>query len=474
MISKTLIEFESATFRLFTKEVFKETDLTIRAGEHTAIVGRNASGKTTLAKALIARVPSMKGQAYFHLPYDKIVFVNFQSSLKLANNTDDAYLQQRWQSFDTETAPLVKDFFWSNQEIDEYTLQLLKQFSALPLLEKRNIQLSNGELRKIELIKALSKRPELIIIDNAFVGLDVASREILRQVLIGISQDCTLIVTTLLEEEVPTFITGRIYCEDMEVVDELASLEVETANLPPNLIRPNSPNLPSLVELRDVNIAYGKYEILKAIKWNILAAEHWALVGPNGSGKSTLLSLLVADNPQAYAEEIYLFGKKRGKGETIWDIKRSMGFISPELHQFTPKMRLIRQVLISDIIWLYPGIDRAKVKANIQIWLDFFDLKLDLEARFGSISSGEQRLILFIRTLLYPFDLLIADEPCQGLDAINIEKVRAVFTYLAKHTTTSSIFVTHQRSELPETTDKMFDLKKENKVFEESGIGTEV
>lgn len=469
MTSKTLIEFESATFRLFTKEVFPNTNLAIKTGEHVAIVGRNASGKTTLAKALIARVPTMKGQAKFHLAYDKIVFVSFLSSLKLSNNTDDAYLQQRWQSFDTETAPLVKDFFWSNREIDAYTFELLEKFNALPLLKKRNIQLSNGELRKIELIKALSRRPELIIIDNAFVGLDVASREILREVLLNLSQNCTLVVTALKEEEIPEFITQRIYCEETEVVEALFPYQKETKNpnnnLPQDLIQLNDAKLSSLIELKDINIAYGKYRILQTINWHIQPREHWALVGPNGSGKSTLLSLLVADNPQAYAEEIYLFGKRRGRGETIWDIKRSMGFISPELHQFTPKNRLLRQVLINDIIWLYPGTNRGEIKEKIKVWMDFFDLKLDLGTQFGAISSGEQRIILFIRTLLYPFDLLIADEPCQGLDEINIEKVRMIFRYLAQSTHTSSIFVTHHRAELPETTDKLFDLKHENGVF---------
>ena len=464
MEDKCLIEFEKATFRLFTRKVFEHTSLKITAGEHLAILGNNASGKTTFAKALTAAIPSIKGKASFHIPYTKIAYVSFSSSLKLTNNADDAYLQQRWQSFDVETAPLVKDFFWPKQMISEETKRLLKEFKAIDLLEKRNIQLSNGELRKIELVKALSSQPALMVLDNAFVGLDVGSRAVLRAVLKQAGRSCTLILIALEDTEIPDFISRKVYCKDMQLVDKADMCEAVSAGMiPSNLFQLKPLALENIVALHNVNIAYGKHIILHSINWRIKPKEHWALIGPNGSGKSTILSLLVGDNPQAYAEHIYLFGKHKGSGETIWDIKRKIGFISPELHQFSPKHHLIREILIDDMLWLYPGTNRREVLEKAKGWLKWFGLNIRLEGRFGAISSGEQRLLLFIRSLIYPFSLFIADEPCQGLDEQNIQKVRAVFKYLAEESEVPSIFVTHKQTELPETTTLVFDLREENR-----------
>src|SRR5262249_31549617 len=93
-------------------------------------------------------------------------------------------------------------------------------------------------------------------------------------------------------------------------------------------------NAPPIVELRNVNVSYGDRHVLRGLSWTVRAGEAWAVLGPNGSGKTTLLSRLSGDPPQAYANDIRLFGRQRGSGESIWDIKRNVGLVSPELHVY--------------------------------------------------------------------------------------------------------------------------------------------
>lgn len=460
-----LIESKAATFIHVGRRVFPNTNLQIRAFQHLAIIGNNGSGKTTLAQAICGRLPCVAGKTQHHIPYDKIVFVAFQSSLKLWDNTTDSYLQQRFNSFDADQAPLVQDYFWPIVPPNDKAQELLQAFGAQDLLHKRSIQLSNGELRKIELIKALSSSPDVLIIDNAFVGLDVQSRKILNQVLEQISTTCTLILLCLPQEDLPTFITKRYYCQSLRLSEKEPPQRISTPQTPPPYLQQQTQRSSAhiLVDLKNIRIAYGDHVLLNQLNWQIKSKEHWALYGPNGSGKSTLLSLIVADNPQAYAQDIQLFGRQKGTGESIWEIKRQLSYISPELHQFSPGGHTVKQILIQDMAWLYPAIDISSVEANAQAWMAWFGLELEWTRLFRSLSSGEQRLILFIRILIYPFLLLVADEPCQGLDVGQISRVKAVFAYLARHSEISSIFVTHRQEELPETTTLRFDMNIANR-----------
>src|SRR5204863_3517662 len=88
-----------------------------------------------------------------------------------------------------------------------------------------------------------------------------------------------------------------------------------------------------IIELRNVTVAYER-PILRDVTWTVRAGERWAVLGPNGSGKTTLLSLLCGDHPQAFSNDVRLFGRRRGTGERIWDVKRPVGLTSPEFHLY--------------------------------------------------------------------------------------------------------------------------------------------
>jgi molybdate transport system ATP-binding protein len=214
-----------------------------------------------------------------------------------------------------------------------------------------------------------------------------------------------------------------------------------------------------VVKLNKVSIRYGKRTILKELDWTILRGQKWALSGENGAGKSTLLSLVCADNPQSYACDISLFGRKRGSGESIWEIKKHIGYVSPEMHRAYLKNLPTIDIVASglhDSIGLYKK-PRPEQMSVCEWWMDIFGI-LDLKDRpFLQISSGEQRLVLLARAFVKDPELLILDEPLHGLDTFNRRRVKAIVEAFSERKDKTIIYVTHYENELPKT----FVLRKE-------------
>ena len=214
--------------------------------------------------------------------------------------------------------------------------------------------------------------------------------------------------------------------------------------------------------MNHVSIVYGKRTILKSLDWTVHNGEHWALSGQNGAGKSTLLSLVCADNPQSYACDIPLFGRQRGTGESIWDIKKHIGYVSPEMHRaYHRDMPAINVVAsgLKDSVGLYvkpTGDDIERCK----FWMDVFGLEGKETAPFLEISSGEQRLVLLARAFVKDPELIILDEPLHGLDNRNRRLVKDVIDTFCKRRNKTLIMVSHYREEYPSCIDHEIKLIK--------------
>jgi molybdate transport system ATP-binding protein len=211
-----------------------------------------------------------------------------------------------------------------------------------------------------------------------------------------------------------------------------------------------------------VHVQYGTTIILDNVDWEIKKGERWLLSGPNGAGKSTLLSLITADNPQAYANEIYLFDKRRGRGESIWDIKKRIGYVSPELHLYFESSINAFDVVGSglfDTIGLFRQINEEQ-KSLVSKWMHLLQIENVSKQLLANLSLGKQRLVILARALVKNPPLLILDEPAQGLDDEQQFLFKSIIEQLCEHTNKTIIYVTHLKDEVPASVTKSLRLEK--------------
>ena len=288
------------------------------------------------------------------------------------------------------------------------------------------------------------------------IGLDAQTRQQLNDLLplLARQRQLTIYLVVARRENVPDYVDHIIWITPQEeFCAPLHPLDDERRNAILSLDDDASALMDSqeVVSFHDVSIRYGDRTILKDLNWTILQGECWALSGQNGSGKSTLLSLICADNPQAYACDIRLFGRQRGSGESIWEIKRHIGYVSPEMHRSyqhnIPAIQVVASGL-KDTVGLYTRASEAE-KAQCLWWMHIFGIDAAAQRPFLTLSSGEQRLVLLARAFVKNPQLLILDEPLHGLDSQNRQIVKDIIHTFSQLKGKTLIMVTHYEEELP-------------------------
>ncbi len=467
------------------------TSWEIKSGENWAILGPNGSGKSALARAVKGDIPHVRGRLIRHDPEAegrRIGYISFELQEEILAREE---LRDEERSFSGRGHELTAGELLGEKEADPAALaRLAKILEFGPLLGRGFRSLSNGEIRKLLIARALLPSPKLLILDDPFAGLDAGSRPSLAAAVTKLMQEGTqLILVVQRPEEVIPGIThvliirnGRVALagrrEDVltparmrrfagkGITGALRSLpeirlplrEAETAARPPG---------EPFVEMTNIHVAYGEQVVLDGLNWRVLRGEHWAVVGPNGSGKSTLMSLITGDNLQVYANEVRLFGKRRGGGESIWEIRRRIGVVSPELQLRYRRPVCVREVVLSgffDSIGLYRRPDRQQ-EAIADRWLEILGMVEKAGRLFTHLSYGEKRLALIARAMVKSPELLILDEPCQGLDRANREMVLALMERIGEQTTTGLIYITHHEEEMIPCIDHILKLEKEGRTI---------
>lgn len=480
---QNIISIENGVTRHPLYRMKEPINLQIAAGEHVAIVGGNGAGKSLLVDTLIGRYPLLMNEVKYDfspseskMVCDNIKYITFRDSYGDADGT--YYYQQRWNTHDLDDTPIVRDLLpvCKNEELKDALYDL---FGIGSMLDKHIILLSSGELRKFQLTKTLLSNPRVLIMDNPFIGLDAKTRDLLHKLLAKLTEVIGLQVILVLSktDDIPAFITHVIPVADRHCGKKI-TLQEYLAGRPADPVHvltdekrrrildlPYSDNLyhaDHIVDLNKVSIRYGERTILKELDWTVLCGEKWALSGENGSGKSTLLSLVCADNPQSYACDISLFGRKRGSGESIWEIKKHIGYVSPEMHRAYLKNLPTIDIVASglhDSIGLYRKTKEEDI-AVCEWWMDIFGI-LDLKDRnFLQLSSGEQRMVLLARAFVKDPELLVLDEPLHGLDMQNRRLVKDVIEAFCHRKDKTMIMVTHYQEELPDTITHSLFLKR--------------
>ncbi len=420
----------------------------------TVIFGPNGSGKTQYVEKMRRQLAS-----------DRVRYLAFSDAYGPA--TDKVYyLQLRWNQHDIDQeTPCVGDLLErayqqsgeDTPERQQLRRHLYELFGMQPLLDKYVILLSSGELRKFQLIKILLANPKILILDNPFIGLDVETRQQLNELLklVVREQHLSLYLVIAKRDDIPP------YADEIITMEGRAQPHSLTTPLPFREGSGVGLSSSPVIRMNKVSIRYGERTILKDLDWTVNRGERWALSGQNGSGKSTLLSLVCADNPQSYACDIQLFGNQRGSGETIWEIKRRIGYVSPEMHR--SYLRNIPTLLvvasgIKDTVGLYVR-PLEKEKEVCRAWMNIFGIGHLAERSFITLSSGEQRLALVARAFVKCPELLILDEPLHGLDDANRQRVRQVIERYCQDLNKTMVMVTHYEEDLPACITHRLELK---------------
>src|SRR3989338_4454666 len=471
----SFISLKGVTIRAHEHTLFERLNWAIKSGEQWAVIGPNGSGRSSLMRAIAGTLPISGGE--IKRSTEDIEYVSFDTQRKLLPH--ETFVQDRWNAGLRESGLTVSDLL-SEERINQSNRfeltknkkdptfarrrkRVISQMGLQSLLKETLIELSNGERRKTVIARALLKKPELLILDNPYEGLDEGFRKKLTKILNSlIRAKMRLIVVCTERDEMPAGITHVLLIKEGGKVElgprkeMMKKLSAATLGKLPKKVRKTKEKVGAvIVEMKKVNVSYdgpsprrsglrpreGGKKILRNINWTVREHERWALFGPNGAGKTTLLSLILADNPQAYANDIWLFGKKRGTGESIWEIKRNIGWVSPELQLYYPSTSsgqvpaTCLDVVCSgffDTVGLYraPSPRQEKVARS---WLKKLGLAGRAETLFEDISEGEERLVLLARALVKDPALIVLDEPCQGLDAGNRDRGLAAVDAVAAH-----------------------------------------
>jgi len=447
-------------------------NLSLYKGEQIAIVGPNGAGKSRLIDIMIGRWPLLMNDVEYDftpstssLVSDNIKYITFRDSY--GDSDTNLYYQQRWNSQDLEITPLVRDLLPVIHD-SHLTERLYSLFGVEEMLDKHIVLLSSGEMRKFQIVKTLLVNPRILIMDNPFIGLDADTRTLLKDLFSQLINQFSLQLVLVVSKpnDIPDFITHVIPVEDLTCGDKTTRLEyLNNCNQEPLCVlskekiqrilelenKSEKLDTDDIVHLDKVSIRFGNRCILNNLDWTIKKGEKWALRGENGAGKSTILSLICADNPQSYTCNINLFGKKRGTGESIWDIKKRIGYVSPEMFRSYLKNLPVIDIVASglfDTVGLYR---RPKPEQLIMCewWLDIFGISHLQGRNFLQLSSGEQRLVLLTRAFVKDPDLLILDEPLHGLDNYQCRLVKNIIEVFCERMDKTLIMVTHYPEELP-------------------------
>jgi molybdate transport system ATP-binding protein len=480
-----IIQAQNISLFIDTERVLNDISFSIQQGECIVLTGASGSGKTALAKIIAENIPATAGTIHFSSPDLKKIIVQQQHDFSFAFETK-SYFGQRYDRNYGDNFPTVQDIF-SKENADDKTLEeVIQQFNLKEKLNQPIIELSNGEGKRVQLALALLKKPDILILDQPFIGLDVAMRKELHTVLEKIKEQKITIVLITAADEVPSF-TDQIFLLDKGNLKHINKNEkIISGETDANAhifadweaLKEVSASTHSsfdvAVQMNHINVSFGDKKILDDISWTVKRGEHWALVGHNGSGKSTLLSLITADNPQVYLNDVHLFDQKRGSGESIWEIKKKIGYISPEMHnQFLRGTSYVQSQTLAKNDYSLGSFSQDKTNCfeivssglNDQIgssarltmlqqktvvhWMEALDVIQLKQKSFYKVSLGQQRLLLLARALVKNPPLLILDEPCQGLDKNQTKLFASLVDSVCKHIEKTLIYVSHYESDMP-------------------------
>jgi molybdate transport system ATP-binding protein len=470
---------------------FDQLSFDWKEGTHWAIVGDSGAtltafletmrGNTIVSSGSVERpfasvyLAEKREEGAINSYRDLISYVSQKYEFRNRSNLQNFYFQQRFNSSESEEASTVQETLSEVQPKIAGPWNLANVSALLrleALLDKSLLKLSNGETRRLAIAVGLMRQPKIYLMDQPMTGLDVKSRTEFGEILkVMISKGVHILLTTS-ANEIPEGIThvaklssagiGKIWLvDDFHLTAKHEHRLSYDWELLDSLLLKGSTENNEVIRLENLSIKYGEKQILKSLNWEVRSGERWLLKGSNGSGKSTLMSLLIGENPQAYSQNLWLFGRKRGTGESIWDVKSPTGFVAPELTRFFPANQTCRKVILSglfDTMGLFKKVS-AEQETLAESWMKLFQLETFANIPINRLSLEKQRWTLLARALIKQPKLLILDEASQGMDEFQRRLFKDTVQQICERSAMTLVYVSHYSEDVPEAVDRVYELK---------------
>ncbi len=460
-------------------QVFECPHWKLCAGQRWLVLGGNGAGKTLLANILAGRQALARGSCEYgdgFRPTDDLALVSFERQYELYDR-DDRFDDSELREDVNDRGTTVAGFLQTVGGLADEGRELLKKLGLTVNPASGLRELSTGQIRKLMLVQALLARPRVLILDEPLAGLDAATRASFGAVLGELfARVETVLLLSGRVDELPAGASHIMHLECGRVVSAEPWSEQGLAVVRQQLqkhLRHSAPawdkldtqgstqasgvsdsaQEPALIELHDVAVSFAAQPVFSGLSWTMQPCHHSLIVGPNGCGKSTLLNMLLGDNEKAYGQAVSLFGRRKGSGESVWDIKRRFGVVNVNLQRQISRREPVLHTIASglhDSLGLFQ-MPTATERSQARVWFQRMGLPDDLAVRrFGQLSFGQQKLVLIARAMIKQPRILILDEPCLGLDDANRRKVLQVVNRIAATGTTQLLFVSHDQSECPD------------------------
>lgn len=467
--SGSLITLENITVRLGDAWLLKGLSWKIQHGENWVIWGANGAGKSTLAKALLGEAAIVqgtvrrqaRGQSSEDQKLSQLAYVSSDQQIDLHRREQMLDHMRHFSGRPHETTCVGDNL----NRLPSGPVDIAAMLDFDKLLQKPLNALSAGEMRKLLIGRALADSPQLLILDEPFNGLDAVSRSNLIQMLNAIALNGTqMLLITHRKEDIGKAFTHLLHLDNGRKVwsgpighffkQAREQATPTSENRHPTPCQPSTKTLEAghpLIEMRGVHVTYGDTAVLSDIHWTVKKGENWALTGPNGAGKSTLLKLITGDHLQGYANDLILFGQRKGSGESVWEIKQQIGYMADDLQlRYQKKMSGLDVVCSGffDSVGLYRRCTKNQI-AMARQWLDYTKTDHLASRPFSKLSFGQQRMLLIVRAVVKTPRLLILDEPCNGLDANNRRRLLNMLDRIVTRGLTNLLYVSHRPDEMP-------------------------
>lgn len=475
-MASTLFKLSQLGFSYRAAPVLRGVNWTWIQGEHWAVLGANGAGKTALANIIAG------SQTHFSGTYERsasvgsasIAYVCFERGLHLCER-DRKLDCSEFESSGSDIGTRVRDLLGDDDSREQRRSELIALLNIESILDRGLRYISTGEMRKALLASALLDDPALLILDSPMDGLDLATQQRLGEVLNSIIENSPAVMVLCRSlEEIPDACSHIMLLEDgrqriqgvrekletdPSVLDALAPPDLafkplndsrptsQSATLAPETIDDHQPTF----ELRDVSVSFGDLCVFRDLNWRFERDQHCLIAGPNGSGKSTLLDLLTGDNHKAYGQDVSLFGRRRGTGESVWEIKSRFGRVDARMQNAVPNGSRVLDVVASgffDSVGLYDQPSDVQRRTAMD-WLRALDMGSWADREYHTLSFGLKRLALLGRAMVKNPSILLLDEATLSLDGGHRKLLLEAVDHVIDHSSCQLLFVSHTAGERP-------------------------